>query len=910
MASAVPDVLEDAGGISSRHEAPDDASGATEPASRAHPVPTPTGPRATISSSKGGCWSSSSSTSDDSDVSALSLEELLTLLAKFQQGLLYLLIDVDQQIAAAAKPQRRTLKRQIKELKMLVTPALPRELGPLFSRKAALYLPIPDRVAVLGQLLLPNPALESIRDGALDREQVRIAVRSLYQTRLDARGVGTVVGFPGMGKTYLLRLLLESQAASTPALVGDAEMESWWRSLPVFVISFNGITSASSEDLALAEFGPTVPGVVRLLHSEMMQTDGSPDFSAFRADVLRLLEAGELAVSILLQLSSYVLETRCRRRMASTDGFVALLLADELVQLSRVSPPSPLRRRRLKRRQSGRTSSPPPASSSSSGPPSRPDARGTLPALTSSDLMPGIGGPAALPFDPAPVSHAAKAALSELCAFANCFCLRLCVSSLSEGFIQRQMATPSGSVRVRIGPLWLVDDARVASAVDRALVARGRGFQVTSQSGVASVLPTEVVGVCLGVLAGGHPRAAVVLINSIEASRDGEPFVGNFLSKLDPDQLSLAASSIDILCAHPIVVAVGLLGYEVDPKRPVCGDMLWDQVYAHGALTRGVLHRADGRTSSSASRSSANHTPTYGTRLSVAFLLEALKRKAASSSRIGPAVDVLLPVATIADEDLYAALQDVRATLETGDAPMAWERFVFSALTAVSQARRLCSLHLSSLVRDGQPQPSLRGSSLTQLFPASPPYVGGTAWLEAAQVDASRAFRDVRRFNDVAELLAKDDEDLLDSVWQANKPNFPAVDGVVFFRCTHCDIEPGPRHGELVAVMLQLKHREKTNLRRDIIHSAVSAAEAFSSSSAGPSWSRRSAFVVLSRRALPPQRQGDVAEAVSTPVLVVDETGLKAIFGPGLHALVRSSAVAFGTQVVDLTCGRFRKGLV
>jgi len=84
----------------------------------------------------------------------------------------------------------------------------------------------------------------------------------------------------------------------------------------------------------------------------------------------------------------------------------------------------------------------------------------------------------------------------------------------------------------------------------------------------------------------------------------------------------------------------------------------------------------------------------------------------------------------------------------------------------------------------------------------------------------------------------------------------------------------------------------------------------FSSSSAGPSWSRRSAFVVLSRRALPPQRQGDVAEAVSTPVLVVDETGLKAIFGPGLHALVRSSAVAFGTQVVDLTCGRFRKGLV
>ena len=178
----------------------------------------------------------------------------------------------------------------------------------------------------------------------------------------------------------------------------------------------------------------------------------------------------------------------------------------------------------------------------------------------------------------------------------------------------------------------------MASAVGRALVTRRRGFQVTSRSGAASVLPTEVIGVCLGVLAGGHPRAAEVLIKSIEASRHGEPFLGNFLSKLDPD---LAASSIDILCAHPVVVAVGLLGYEADPERSACGDMLWDQVYAHGALTRGVLHRAYGRTTRSASRSSADDRPTYSIRLNVAFLLEALKRKA-SSSGVGPAVDVLL----------------------------------------------------------------------------------------------------------------------------------------------------------------------------------------------------------------------------------------------------------------------------
>ncbi|OSX71051.1 hypothetical protein BU14_0609s0001 [Porphyra umbilicalis] len=239
---------------------------------------------------------------------------------------------------------------------------------------------------------------------------------------------------------------------------------------------------------------------------------------------------------------------------------------------------------------------------------------------------------------------------------------------------------------------------------------------------------------------------------------------------------------------------------------------------------------------------------------------------------------------------------------------MAWERFAFSALTAVSQARRLCSLHLDSLVRDGQPQPPLCGSTLLDLFPASPPYVGGAAWLEVAGVYASRAFVDVRLFNDFTELLFKDDEELLHSVWQANKPKFPAVDGVVFFRCTRCDIGPGPRRGELVAVMLQLKHRERITLDRDVIQSAMSAAEAFTSSSDGPSWTRRAAIVVLSRRALPFRRQEDMAESVSPAVIVVDEPGLRATFGPGLHALVRSSAVAFGTQVVDLTSGRFRMG--
>lgn len=65
------------------------------------------------------------------------------------------------------------------------------------------------------------------------------------------------------------------------------------------------------------------------------------------------------------------------------------------------------------------------------------------------------------------------------------------------------------------------------------------GFEVTSRSGVKSILSPETVGACLGVLAGGHPRAVEVLLTSIEASRDGEPFLGKLLSQLHPTRLSL-----------------------------------------------------------------------------------------------------------------------------------------------------------------------------------------------------------------------------------------------------------------------------------------------------------------------------------------------------------------------------------
>lgn len=519
--------------------------------------------------------------------------------------------------------------------------------------------------------------------------------------------------------------------------------------------------------------------------------------------------------------------------------------------------------------------------------------------------MPVCGGPVADPAGSVSVTHGppmAELARSALCSIAREFSVRLCVSSLSEGFIKREM-TASGSTPVPIGVLQLVEPGRVAEAVRVVLGDRKKGFQVTSKAGSASVMPSESIGVCLGALSGGHPRTADILIGAIEKSRDGEPFLGSFMSMLQPESLSLAAASVDILSRYPIVVAVGLLGYEADPSTSVLGDMLWDYVYAQGALTRGVLDRARGRATSSASCSGDPPRAIYNTRLSVSFLLEVINRKALTP-RVNTAAGERLQRAAVVDEDIYASLQGVSAALDTGFAPVAWEQFVFSGLTVVSQARRICSQKLGKLERDGREQRPLDRLTLLDLFPASPPYVSSVAWLEDATVDASRALAGVRLFSSFSSLLDKNDEELVIFVWQADKTNFPAVYGVLFYLCTGCEARPGPRRGQLVVVFLQMKNKENVTVKKDVIDSALTASKLFKAAADDPSWTSRCAFVVLSCQEQTLQRNVDLG-ATDLPVLVVDEAGLQATFGPGLHALIRSSAIAFGTQVIDLTRAEF-----
>jgi len=326
-------------------------------------------------------------------------------------------------------------------------------------------------------------------------------------------------------------------------------VQKWWRSQPVFVTSFNGITAASFDDLKLADLDSRVPCTVRLLHSEMMQTkDRSPDFSAFRAAMLGLLIGSKLSVSVLLWLVWYVMQTRRRRGLKST-SFVGVLLIDELAQLSLLPPLSPPRRRRKRRSPDNEKPQQPTLSSSSGSPDDGAqcvfNAHVPTPGSTSSALHPGAGD--RVDAQGAAVAvQTVEAARRAVCDIARAHRLCACITSLSDRFIRRQAAT-SSSVLVPIGTFQLVEAERVADAVRRMLISSDKGFQVTIRSDTISVLDTEVVAVCLGVLAGGHPRAAEILIEAIKTSRDGQTYLGRVLDTLEPDKLSLAGSSIDLL---------------------------------------------------------------------------------------------------------------------------------------------------------------------------------------------------------------------------------------------------------------------------------------------------------------------------------------------------------------------------
>ncbi|KAK1867441.1 hypothetical protein I4F81_009948 [Pyropia yezoensis] len=206
----------------------------------------------------------------------------------------------------------------------------------LFTGPSPLHAePVTEVARRLPHFIAPNPLFGT---GLFQRRfgvnPVPAAVRELHAFRTDARGTGYVMGSPGRGKTLLLLLLLLS-IVGEPDLVMSLTraMRDWWRSLPVYVLSFNGITKATADDHVLAWIDKRLPHLVRIIFAESWDPTATRNtFDMYRDHVLKLLTEGRVSVAQVVAVATNLVQARLLP--SSPDGMRGLLLVDELPRLS------------------------------------------------------------------------------------------------------------------------------------------------------------------------------------------------------------------------------------------------------------------------------------------------------------------------------------------------------------------------------------------------------------------------------------------------------------------------------------------------------------------------------------------------------------------------------------------------
>eukprot|EP00170_Pyropia_yezoensis_P003940 contig_16319_g3951 len=200
--------------------------------------------------------------------------------------------------------------------------------------------PVTDVARRLPHFIAPNPVYgKGLSKRRFGDNLVPAAVRKLYSFRHDARATGFVTGPPGRGKTLLLLLLLLS-VIEEPDLVMSLtpEVLDWWARLPVYVLSFNGITKATVGDHVLAAIDLGLPGLLRIIYAESWdpRTTGY-QFSTYRDDVSKMLIDGQTSVAAVKATAATLVQARVLP--ASADGMRGLLLVDELPHYSLAALP-------------------------------------------------------------------------------------------------------------------------------------------------------------------------------------------------------------------------------------------------------------------------------------------------------------------------------------------------------------------------------------------------------------------------------------------------------------------------------------------------------------------------------------------------------------------------------------------
>lgn len=488
--------------------------------------------------------------------------------------------------------------------------------------------PFDEVIRRLRRFVEPNPRKSGLLKEPMGPNLAAAAIKRLYELREDARTTGFVTGSPGRGKTLFLLLLLLSVDPENvhPVELLSKDMQAWWTTLPIFVITFNGVCSVSIEDHVLAWLNPSLPLLLRIIYSESWDpTVVGASFSSFRSDALERLKTKKMTVADVEAIANDLAEGRLA--VSTTEHHRGILLVDELPRLS-LSALSPSELNQLERDieqlsnpkvNAGAPDEEPevtaaadeaaPATAATAATTAAKTKSTTAQRLSSTAIEEETAGSvnsaltaeAATQQSGAPterlkaidssqpedgVMKTAEAVRKKAADWCETRGVRPVMTAFNERFIDRQAGKLTGSLSnvwelVRIP---LLPRKELIAAHKRRLVEQGFALRRTTATGQRRLQSSDVTAKHFELLTLGHPRACVVLDVAIEGSRDGDSFLGILLFALDPSRLSVAKVSIEILAQYPLLMAAGLLNIDLPSTGFFTETLSFDSAFGEGAL--------------------------------------------------------------------------------------------------------------------------------------------------------------------------------------------------------------------------------------------------------------------------------------------------------------------------------------
>lgn len=272
----------------------------------------------------------------------------------------------------------------------------------------------------------------------------------------------------------------------------------------------------------------------------------------------------------------------------------------------------------------------------------------------------------------------AEAVRKSSCDWCEMMRIRPVMTSFNERFAERQAGLKTGSLSTVVElvqiPLLPADELRKELAAH--LVDIGVNLRRTTPEGQRRRLSADTFAEHIARILLGHPRAVSQVDVELFASTDGDVFFGLLLTSLNPTRLSVAQKSVDILAENPLVLAAGLLNYDVPTSGRLTASLSWDTVFGEDALWRRPRAR------------SKSGNPS----IIVSFFLAALEELnvpdavgsehhvVADNDNVESSQDAVAATTHVISRDdcgIYAACWEIRRALLVGNVPVAWENLFF-----------------------------------------------------------------------------------------------------------------------------------------------------------------------------------------------------------------------------------------